>query len=283
MLEEPVYLHLECDSYAPELMEFSNSKTFKCWRVIPPGETRYFFTSKGISHLSKSQPRVKVKINLPNLVVDDTKISISLNEANIAKTNFNNSVINDHYQYMMGHCLPRTESGKFIREVPKRLRTPWSIPISLFKDYKFDSDEILKSCFEFDWAMIPKFKMSNEDYLSCKEKFYSIYKLIHENYKIYSAIGRTESIFGIPWLMFNDLAYYKLKIIDGNKLTLTSADLMFKAIKGKKLVGKNSKLILVRFEFLEALFRLGIARYYDSIIVISRGSQDKARVNSDAN
>ena len=52
------------------------------------------------------------------------------------------------------------------------------------------------------------------------------------------------------------------------KLTLTSADLMFKAIKGKKMVGKNNKLILIRFEFVEALMRLGIARYYDSTIVI---------------
>jgi hypothetical protein len=113
--------------------------------------------------------------------------------------------------------------------------------------------------------MMPKLKMSDSDYLKSKELFRGVYKTIKENFKVFSAIGRTEAIFGIPWLMFNDLAYYRLKIVDGEKLTLTSADLMFKAIKGKKLVGKmNSKLILVRFEFLEALFRLAVARYFDS-------------------
>ena len=42
----------------------------------------------------------------------------------------------------------------------ERQKTPWTFEISCFKDYKFDTDEILNNCFEFDWAGIKLPKMS---------------------------------------------------------------------------------------------------------------------------
>jgi hypothetical protein len=265
-LEEPVYLHLECDDYEPELMQCEGNKKFNVCRMVPPGNCKFFFSSGSKPFVSQSYKKMKASISINNMVVDNKLLSVQQNEVNSLQLNFNAQTINDHYQYMISQCYPRYESGKFIRFTPRKVRTPWTLSISIFKDYKIDSDETIAHCFEFDWKMIPKLKMSDADYHKCKELFRGAYKIIKENYKVFSSVGRTEAIFGIPWLMFNDLAYYKLKIVDGEKLTLTSADLMFKAIKGKKLTGKmNSKLILVRFEFLEALFRLAVARYYDSI------------------
>ena len=40
----------------------------------------------------------------------------------------------------------------YIREYVERARTPWSFPISIFKDYIIDNDAKINECFEFDWA-----------------------------------------------------------------------------------------------------------------------------------
>jgi hypothetical protein len=38
------------------------------------------------------------------------------------------------------------------------VKTPWSIPISVFKDYVFDTEKTDQKCFDFDWASskVPK-------------------------------------------------------------------------------------------------------------------------------
>jgi len=275
VFHEPVFLHLECDDYAPELME-NEGQTFTIWRMIPPGGCKFFYSNDGKAHISKTDKMVKANINVNEIIVDDKLMDAKLPVANYISSGFNQKVINGHFQYQSVQCFPRYESGKFIRVIAKRVRTPWTFPISVFKDYKIDNEEVIRRCFEFDWKMVPQLKMSPEDYQKCKEIFRKAYKVIKENFRIFAAIGRTDNIFGIPWLMFNDLAYYKLKIVDGEKLTLTSADLMFKAIKGKKIVGRNSKLILIRFEFMEALFRLAIARYFDGKLISRWRRQYKA-------
>ena len=42
----PISLHLEVDNYKPDLMlpAKNNPKVFECYRYLPPGNHRYFFT-----------------------------------------------------------------------------------------------------------------------------------------------------------------------------------------------------------------------------------------------
>lgn len=47
-------------------------------------------------------------------------------------------------------CIPRPERKVYV-EV-ERLKTPWSIFNSVFKDYKPDNQALLDECFEFDWS-----------------------------------------------------------------------------------------------------------------------------------
>lgn len=47
---------------------------------------------------------------------------------------------------------PRLCDKLYERPVDIRPRTPWSFPISIFKDYKIETDTIINECFEFDWA-----------------------------------------------------------------------------------------------------------------------------------
>lgn len=57
---EPVFLHLECDNWKPELMiKDEVFDTYIIHRMVPPGITRYFYTVDGISRIVKHQSHTK--------------------------------------------------------------------------------------------------------------------------------------------------------------------------------------------------------------------------------
>jgi hypothetical protein len=43
---QPVYLHLECDDYMADLMERGVDGVFRLMRMIPPGQSKYYFTAE---------------------------------------------------------------------------------------------------------------------------------------------------------------------------------------------------------------------------------------------
>ena len=58
---------------------------------------------------------------------------------------------------------------------------------------------------------------------------------------------------------------HKIFLYEGDKLA--DMDIVFMTIKGKPKVGKNQpKTAIIRFEFLEMLFRLAIKKFFDSMI-----------------
>ena len=52
------------------------------------------------------------------------------------------TLVNDLYESTIINCVPRPVPGCHIRPKAKKARIPWSIPISLFKDYIVDNDVI---------------------------------------------------------------------------------------------------------------------------------------------
>jgi hypothetical protein len=40
----PVYIHLECDNYKPDLMERGGDGVYRLLRMVPPGKIKYYFT-----------------------------------------------------------------------------------------------------------------------------------------------------------------------------------------------------------------------------------------------
>jgi NLR family CARD domain-containing protein 3 len=67
----------------------------------------------------------------------------------------------------------------------------------------------------------------------------------------------------LDWKTYNDYVCHSIKLVDGNVIPLAGSDLVFKAINGKPMAGNNSKIALVRFEFMEILMRLAFKRYND--------------------
>lgn len=66
-----------------------------------------------------------------------------------------------------------------------RARTPWTMEVSLFKEYlREDKEELIMNCFEFDWKNMKqlKYKESNEEEI--KAAMRGVYNLIKEHYKV---------------------------------------------------------------------------------------------------
>lgn len=123
-------------------------------------------------------------------------------------------------------------------------------------------------CFEEDWKRITKPKMSEEDTAKTKVLLKKNYRVLKEAYKYYAAIGRTENLFAINKITLTDFIAHKINLFDGDKLT--DMDLVFMTIKGKPKNAKfQPKTALVRFEFIELLWRLALRKYFESNIIFS--------------
>jgi hypothetical protein len=202
------------------------------------------------------------------MVVEDKLLNINIHEVNKINVTTNHDIVNEFFQIAIEHCFPRMKDGKFDKIITK-VKPPWSIPISIFKDYRVDNESALNKCFEYDWSCCKLPKLGEEE-PEIKEVMRHGYRLIKEHYKILSAIGKTGNIFGISWLTYNDFVLYKLNIVDGTDIKLNASDLLFRTINGRPKLGNNPALSLVRFEFMEVLLRLAILRYYDTQKVQTR-------------
>jgi hypothetical protein len=181
------------------------------------------------------------------------------------------TLIDNALQVNIKHSFPRLEDGKFMLDI-KKIKPPWSIPISIFKDFKVENATYLDKCFEFDWVSMKLPKLVDEE-AAVKAELRKSYKLIKENYKILSVLGRVSSVFGIEWLIYNEFVCNKINLVDGVEIKLTASDLLFKAINGRPSVAgasNSTTLSLVRHEFMEVLLKLSIQRYYDTGAVPTR-------------
>lgn len=73
-------------------------------------------------------------------------------------------------------AIPRPEPPVVI-EV-ERPKSPWTLPKSIFASYKYDTDEHLANCFDFDWRCSKIDRMIK----SVKDKE-QIYNYLKSNYR----------------------------------------------------------------------------------------------------
>ena len=77
-------------------------------------------------------------------------VEIKLAELNYIDVKANPSVLKDNYELTIQNCVPRPMPGYHHRPKVKKGRAPWSIPISLFKDYVPDTDVRIRKDFIID-------------------------------------------------------------------------------------------------------------------------------------
>lgn len=145
---DPIYLHLDIDDWRPDLMIKETDGSFKVVRMCPPGTIRYFFTHDGIVRLAQDKPKrsLHTVLNRSYVFYGTEPVSVRLTEANFIHNipapislGIDNSIA----------VLPRPPPKAYL---PITKPHEWAISGSLFRDYRFDSDDLLDKCFEFDWT-----------------------------------------------------------------------------------------------------------------------------------
>ncbi len=86
-------------------------------------------------------------------------------------------ILDDHFEPIKFQVIkPRFQDLIYVRPANKRPRTPWTFPISIFKDYRIENEELLMECFEFDWSSMKFPKLTEEEMAAVKEELRKAYR-----------------------------------------------------------------------------------------------------------
>ena len=257
-VSEPIFLHLECDDYKPELMEH-NSEFFELTRAVPPGSLKFFF-----SNLTSP---MKSKEYQTELLHEPFQIEVEYWENCIIpiKILIVNKIItqsNKNFENNISTTKPRIPGLKYAPIKEELIRIPWSIEISLFKDYKFMDNQLKEECFEFDWNMskISALIKIPLQQTQIREILLENYEVIYDTYKWISAYSGSE-IFSIGSNVFTDFLN-ECKVID-NLYGASDFGVNWNAciVPKEKDQVYNPGNALVSYEFLEILVRVANDRY----------------------
>lgn len=247
----PIYLHLESDNYAKELMIKQKDGSFSLTRVIPPHKLKFFFSNRsGVmkSNEFKSQNLLQpITIeNLPQV----NYVNIHHFEGLICK-------IKEPFK-----SKARLLGDSFQAAATEYEKIPWNIPISIFKDYRADSQDFLLDCFDFDWkaSKLMNFAKVPEIQEKIKELLISFYPLIIEAYRTLSAYSGNE-LFCITQNVLIDFLN-QAHIID-NIFQVSDLGVNWNAANAGKEKGEiyNAGNGLCRYEFMEIIVRIANDRY----------------------
>jgi len=158
-LNEPIYLHLECDDYKPDLMYTEPGISgYILWRMWPPGRTKFFFTVEGRAVVSFKYPVMRYRLKKRIQLDDELNpfVDVNLTEINYMMNDVNTRIVNDINEITIMNCVPRPIAGFHYRPKASKARIPWSIPISLFKDYIVDTDVIFNTHYRHCLANVLK-------------------------------------------------------------------------------------------------------------------------------
>lgn len=264
---DPIYLHLDFEDYEGDLMEKISENNYKITKMCPPGKFYYVFTLDGELNVN---PKHLTQI-LPEYIEKDFQVyegknsTIKINEVNVKESNPKGRNLLDFTQ--KNSVLPRIPRKKFLKLENKK---QWGIPVSIFKDYRFDNEELIGKCFEYDWSKckVPKIVKDKTELQKIRKYLSDNYKTIKEIYKYYSSISPQGEIWSIGQMVFTDLCN-EAQIVDGG-FRLADIDFHMKgALYSEVRNPRSPPNALVRYQFMEILVRIAIDKYYKSGIVLS--------------
>ena len=168
------------------------------------------------------------------------------------------------YKCTANHSEPRPNRDP-MKKKKLRVRTPWYQEIGIFwQQYRKEGDpKIINKCFEADWDEMKALKYKSSETIDVKSVCRKYYNLLRETYKYEAGVGTSGRNFGVPMNQFA-ASMQDLNMID-KKFQLSDADRFFitvnssTAIKNNPMVPKNS---LIRFQYLEVMVRVSIAKFY---------------------
>ncbi|CAD8069790.1 unnamed protein product [Paramecium sonneborni] len=273
MNNDPIFVHLNFESYKPILMTLHNGE-YSAYRMCPPNyKVTYFFSNPvlGIQTTAKNQLITQTPSDDP---LYQTKQSFLYNGDILIEGNrmgFVNEIFTEDKQSIMDRYFakifskPREEQKTFdlTKFLTKREKQFWSYELSIFKNYQPDNEEVIDECFEYDYgsSKINKIIKDPLEYNEVKEIMREYYPYIFASYKFYAStlIGAT-----IPCISSN--AFFDLvnqTSIISDKFRSGDVDLNFISTSNVKDISYPNvyEKALVRYQLMELLVRIAIDKY----------------------
>lgn len=109
----------------------------------------------------------------------DKVLDVQLDKINITEKPKRFMVIDTSNYSAKISILPRTPDPIYIPPKLKKVKRVWTFPISIWaKDFKFETEEFLRKCFEKDWTCAKIIKVAKNP-----EEFEQIKEILWKNYK----------------------------------------------------------------------------------------------------
>jgi hypothetical protein len=143
----------------------------------------------------------------------------------------------------------------------KKEKAKWTFPISIFAPYNRDTEDSIADVFKYDYSHTKLPGIFKEEEEACKELFRKHYQWIKDIFKQYSAGGVDPYTMG--WNMFTDLVT-TCNLPNEADLSLASIDMIFigSCLTGPKDKVRNPKRALARFQLMETLTKLALAKFW---------------------
>ncbi|CAD8184428.1 unnamed protein product [Paramecium pentaurelia] len=260
---DPMFLHLSYLNY-DDLYMGKIEQGLRVQRMVPPGLCYYFFTNDDIQCVAQDQLHKRWPLPLNKVRILDKKVDVKLNQLNYI--NVQGTQIIDKYYMPMINVQPRQEDLIYIPDVIEN-KSIWSFPISLFKDWKKDTEEMLDKCFSNDWNLsrITKLVKDENDRNACYEFLRQNYQQIKDTYKHFACLSPIGDVWAISSLI-NLQLLSQIKLTEMNeKGIIKQQDMELKylaTISGtEKGNFRKPERGMVRFQFLEMWIRIAEDKY----------------------
>lgn len=256
--ESPLFIHLECDRYVPEMMNQSNNHHFLD-RVIPSGKLKFFFSNLTAPFKS---PEYKFEV-LPSMLELQAKYSINLQiPIRIVYMNYIETNSTCFKKIEDFESRLREPGLKYFSPSLELVRIEWKFENSIFRDYAIPDDLSLEDCFEFDWKLSKLTTMIKNPLQQTQlfELLKSDYKQIYHCYKYLSALSGYD-VFAIGVNVLNE--YLQLwKVFDGlYRISDLGVNWSACVVAKDKKQGFGIGNCIVRFQFMEILVRIASDRF----------------------
>jgi NLR family CARD domain-containing protein 3 len=254
-----LFIHLDCDNYQQAPMTLV-SDHHSITRMAPPGMLKFFFSDSETFMTSKDYKTmlldIPIKIEFPG--PDNTKNYISISKVNIIFIEpepWNSKELPS--------VKPRNDPRIKLRTEMIIEKIPWNIENSSFKDYKFDTEELLASCLDYDVDVsnIKEILPNKDDQDEIKALLKDNYRLITGTFRQLSGISGI-TLFSIGKNILND--FVKKCNLVNEEFNIQEIAILWNLSNAPQSKGEayNAGNGLCRYEFAEFLVRLAIDRFY---------------------
>lgn len=257
----PTFIHFKHENYKPILMKPNDNHQIQCKMMCPNTRLFFFFTYNNMAEISEDYTVINLeKPEFCNFLIGEAPFCNIMTRQNMFEFKSpQGPIIDDEYNITV-NTRPRVRREVYTvsKIVEKQTRPKWKFSKSIFKHWKFETEEVTLKCFEEDWAKgkMTSFIKDEEDRNNLKEYLRTIYYLMKECYKYNSSQCSIVNLWGLSLNNMTELII-EMKVVDNIYMKLADLDIEFKKVNYTQEKFKvDSHIYIVRYEFLEMMIRV---------------------------